>query len=731
MRAVRGNSPDLRVSRIHYGRILLRASLLAGIWAVAGCGRDDEDAARVLPEEISGDVFEVPRENRIGGLPGEVYRSQADSAINWQPWTEETLKLARDSNRLVLAVIALPQQPSFFQTFRELENDSDVVDRINRAYVPVLIDGDAAREIGILTADLCAEIGSGLQLPLMVWMTPDANPVAWIPLPSSRESAIAELFSQSHVMVGRMWTDDPSYVSKNSGMDQRNRRSRMLERIETREISVEPGNDATRALRQLTSLYDPVSRTFDEAGGLFPCGALDLLALGARTEGLPEDLREKSRITAGYLLDDLLESPMFDPLDGGAFSSRRGNTWALPGFYRDCATQARIVNSLLDSFEVTGDKRGLDRAMDILNFIERKYAAGNGLFALGAEDAGGTGHWLWREDDIRPILTGEELELWMEATGMESMGNLPSEVDPLREHFRANSIAFVKTPEEIAENKSTDPAAARELYESARRKLLKVRDERMEHGSIRGEANAAATFRVVSAYATAYGTTGNVDFREKAVSTLEKAKSHFSRGPRLLLYGDDSVESLVTGRAFLYGLALQATLDVAAITLDETWLLWADDLATTTAELFGRENHISECPADADLIGLPISDPAMLFDESTAGLLGMAAARLSALGRPFLEVLETQAVKLPMAALQSPILHTDVIQAAIIREYGTTFIYGDGISAESEATLSRKPLKGVNRGPEGWNHPVHINVEPTEILRIRPGEDPVPVEELE
>ncbi len=701
-----------------------------GIWVLAGCG-GEETRIEEIPGKFSGDVSAGAQENRLGGLPGEIYRSQKDSAIYWQPWTAESLKLAKDSNRLVLAVVALPQQSSFYRIFRELEKNPEVVDQINNFYVPVLIDGDAAHEIGILSAILCAEIGIGPQLPLMIWMTPDANPVAWAPLTSSQKNASTALFSQSHVMVGRIWTDDPSYVFKNSSRDQKNRRRRMLERMDNREISVDRGNDATRALRQLTSLYDPASRTFDEAGGLFPSGALDLFALGARMEAIPDSLREKCRMVAGYLLDDLISSPMFDPLDGGVFSSRRGKSWALPGFYRDSATQASIVNSLLDCFEVTGDKRALERAMSVLDFIERKYAAGNGLFTLGADSTGSTDRWLWREDEIKTILTGEEMELWMQATGMKSMGNLPSEVDPLSKYFRANSIASVKSPEEIAEGKGGDTAKARELYESARRKLLKVRDERMDQGKAGARANAVATFRVISAYASAYRITGDNDFREKAVSTLEKAKAVFSNGPELRLYEDSDPDSIFAGRAFLYSLALQASLDVAAITLDEAWLMWADDLATTTAEHFGAAEYIAECPPDVDLVGLPISDLRMLFAESTTGLLGMSGARLAALGRPFLEVLETHAVKLPMASIHRPLVHTDLLQAALIREFGITYIYGAEISAESKAALSRKPLKGVNRGPEGRNHTIRIDVGPTEILLIGPDNKPVSVKELD
>jgi len=729
MNPVHGSWFHLTVSRKQQTRVLSGIFLVAGICLFAGCGPDGPEESS-LPESISGDTAPGPETNRLEGLPGEIYRSQTASRLNWQPWTKESIQLAEDSNRLILAVIALPQQPSFYDVLAELEADTSAVEQINATYVPVLIDGDAAREVGILTADLCAEIGSGLQLPLMVWLTPDVNPVAWIPLPSAQAGAITDLFTQSHSMVGRMWKEDPDYVSRNSRMDQKNRRSRMAERRDDRELSVDPAEDALRSLRQLTSLYDPVSRTFDEAGGLFPSGALDLFCLGAMMEGIPGELREKSRMVAGYLLDDLITSPMFDPLDGGAFSSRRGSTWALPGFYRDCATQARIVASLLQAYSVTGDARALDRALGVLGFIESEYSTPEGLYSLGTGRGGDTGKWLWTVDEVGAILSEEELSLWVEATGMESKGNLPSEVDPLREHFRANSIASVKFPEELAEARGTDPGVTKELLESARSKLLKVRDERMDQGTVLAEANAAATFRVVSAYAAIFSVTGDAAYLEKAVSTLEKAKTHFSNGPELVLYKGNADPSLIAGRAFLYGLALQAYLDVAATTLDESWLMSADDLATTAAELFAHGEYVKECPPDADLIGLPVSDVAMLFDESTAGLLGMAGARLAALGRPFLNTLEKNVESFPMDAVQSPILHTDVVQAAIVRAYAITYIYGPEIPAASRLALARMPLKGVNRGPEGRNPQLTVPLAADGILRIGPDNLPSPVEDL-
>ncbi len=686
-----------------------------------GSGRDG------FTEEVTAvDSAPDPLSNRLEGLPGEIYSSQTDSLIHWQPWTKETLELAKDSGRLVLALVALPQQPSYREIIRKMERNQSTVREINDFYVPVLVDGDAVREFGILTVELCAEIGSVLQLPLMVWLTPDGNPVAWIPLPSGQTASVSELFSQSHQMVGRMWNEDPGYVSQNSMMDQENRKKRIEGRRTDRELSISRETDSLRALRQLTSLYDPLSRTFDEAGGLFPCGALDLLSAGARMEGIPADLKEKCRMVLGFLLDDLLVSPMFDPLDGGVFSSSSGSTWELPGFNRNCSMQAKAAVSLFDAYEATGDTRALDRALGILEFIENEYATPEGLYGLGTGTAEVTEKWLWRVEDLEEILTPEELAVWTVATGIKEMGNLPSEVDPLREFFRANSISFRKSPAELALafNESVENVNA--LLDSAGRKLLKVRSERMKYPAIALEANAAATFRVVSAFASAYRITGDKGYLEKAVNTLQKAKDRFSYGPRLRLYGSDAPENLVTGRAFLYALALQSALDVAAVSLDETWLMWSDDLGTTAAELFAAKGYLREYPADTDPMNLPISDLVMVFDESTAGLLSMSESRMASLGRPLLPQLAKKAAVLPMSAINTPIMHTDVIQGALMKEYGVTYVYGAEVSDESRKLMTRRPLKGVNRRAAGQDS----GVESDAILKIQAGRKAVLVTDL-
>lgn len=652
------------------------------------------------PTVVSAPAVTIAEEllsNGLGPLPGAVYRSQAKSPIKWQPWTKETMERAKEAKRLVFAVVAMPQQPGFQSVLSSLASDSTLVTAINTTYVPVLIDGDAAREIGLLTADLCAEIKRGLQLPLFIWMTPEGNPVAWIPVATSSSTDVAELFNQSHSMVSRMWQDDSEYVRKNSGLDNENRRGRVGQRKNTKVMSEQPGEDVLRSLRQLASLYDPFSRSFDEAGGLFPAGAIDLLATAAVHPGLPAETRTRCLETTRELLNDLLPSAMFDPLEGGVFSSRRGNSWALPAFTRDCLSQARTAVSLIHAYRATGDEHALEKALAAISFAEKSYLTAEGLFSVGMEQESESAAWLWSVEDIERELSPEDAAWWIKVSGMKGLGNLPSEVDPRREYFRSNSLAIGKTPEEIAAELSLPVETFVPRYDMVRKTLLKARNTRLGPTPRDESSHAGATFRMVSAYAAAFGVTGDEKFREKAVSLLEKARIAFSDGPKLRLFSKDAPNSIGEGRAFLYALALQAAIDISVITSDEKWIDWSENLATTAAELFTDGEYLKECPDDAKIIDLPITDLVMLFDDSTAGLISFAECRLAERERPLVASFSALATPLPNYSVERPILHTDLLQATLARNFKVTLLTGSALPAELKLAAERLPMRMFQR----------------------------------
>ncbi|MGJ8633454.1 MAG: DUF255 domain-containing protein [Luteolibacter sp.] len=659
--------------------------------ALAGC---EEKEAKVVGKD-HGVFSELPESDGLEGLPGETYELYGKSKIKWEPWTKASLALAEETDRLVIAFVLWPNHPSCGAVMNMLEGNAEVVAGINSSYVPILIDGNTCREMALLSARLCSEVKAPFQFPMVVWMTSKGNPVAWIPLTETNSSKPGEVFLHSHLMVSKMWNEAKDYVMENSSIDHVNRKKRIEKSFKKWILSKDPAKDSARALRQIISLYDPYSHTLDGIGGLFPTAALDLLALGARTEGLPEDLRESSRETLGMMVEDLLNSAMFDPLDGGVFSSRQGVSFVLPGFYRDCETQARVVVSLLDAYEVTGNELALKRAMEVLSYITETYKADDGLFALASFPLIRMEDWLWTMQDLEASLNEEELNVWVTTTGAREMGNLPFEVDPSRKFFRKNSLAKVLDIAAVAEETGMSEGEVESLFESGREKLLKVREARLGSSVLAKDAHAGATFRMVSAYASVFRITGDTAFREMANEVLTKARDHFAEGSKLNTYQSDAPKNLVKARAFVYGLAMQAALDVAAISGEDRWRIWAVNLATTVSEVFHRDGIILECMPEVNLIDLTIADREMIFEESTLGLLVIAKARLKQLGHDIPENFVGKSAGLPARAVYFPMFHTDLIQASLIAEYGVVLTYGKDVSPEMREAILRSPLKGV------------------------------------
>ena len=677
---------------------ILLGSTLCGLALVSSSCRKGGDAA-VVETGPAPVIAPELMTNGLAGLPGAVYQNQAASKIRWQPWTKESMTRAKDARRLVFCVIAMPQQPGFQKVLAALEADASSVDAIHEHYVPVLVDGDAQREMGILTADLCAEIKRPLQLPLFVWMTHEGNPVAWIPAPSGNATGIVELFNQSHTMVSQMWLDVSDYVLKNSALDNANRRARLEQRKTNKVMSEQPAVDVVRSLRQLASLYDPYSRSFDEAGGLFPSSALELLASASIRPGLPPDVRNRCLETTRELLTDLLPSAMFDPLDGGVFSSRRGGSWALPSFVRDCPGQARVAVSLMEAYRATGDQRTLSKALDLISFSEKSYQTPEGLFSVGLTPETPTEAWLWSVEDIEKALGPEDSAWWIKATQMKGLGNLPSEVDPRRDFFRGNTLGLAQSVAEIAVQAGQPLETFAPRFEAARAKLLAVRNARLGKVTRDETSHAGASFRMVSAYASAFGATGDEAYREKAVDLLKRSRDAFSTGPNLRIFSKEAPDSIVAGRAFLYALALQAVLDVAAITSDDQWLVWSEDLATTAAEMFTGNGFLKEVPDDAKLIDLPVTDLVMLFDDSTAGLVSSAESRLAELGRPLVMNFSELATPMPTYAMDRPILHTDLLMATLVRHFKVTVAIGKDTPPALKAAIERLSLRSIQRRP--------------------------------
>ncbi len=673
-----------------------RAGLLAALVFAPACRKRTEAAGGAAGEvPVIASALEV---NAMRDAPQGLLASRAGSPVHWQHWEPAVLRRAGEARRLVFALIGSAQYPGCVETLDAIDRDPALVARLNGDFVPVLADTELCREAALAAGMLSQDLRQPVSFPFILVLSPEANEVTFRPVAYVPGRNLRELFEGATDLISRMWEYDPAYVTKDSRA-QHEQRVKRLPRPDPAPASPEERDELlSRTGRKLANLYDEELNTVFGTGGLLPLGMLQCLASTSLDPKTPPDTAARAREAAAAFSTSVLQSAMVDPLDGGLYSNRRGNSWELPLIQRTCMTQARAARALVMLHGAIGDPRALEVALGAVRFAEEQFGAQNGLFATQRQPAAvRAADWLWTKEQVEAALSPEEAELWIELCDIKGMGNLSFEADPNREFFRLNSLGFRSGP-------ARGDAATAALLESGRKKLLKARQDRMPDRAAPSAASAAPSFRMVSAYAALFTATGDPVWREKALSLAELARRTFSDGPLLLEQSSGGPDAVRDARAFTYALAIQAALDLAEITLDERWRLWAGDLSSTVSELFvdPAESRLREVRAISTPLTLPLEDRLMLFDDSTAGLMRMNLARLAALGQPPPPSLLPWLSSLPEIE-KFPVVLTDSILAASFSRSRVIVELPADASAEWREAACRLPLDRVARrfGKEG------------------------------
>lgn len=636
--------------------------LLALMTTLSSCREDKAAAGKAAgPPPVIAPEMQV---NQMATGPQGLLEARKHSPVRWQHWEPAMLKHAADARRLVVVLIGSAQYPGCVEALDAIDRDPELVSRLNSEFVPVLADVEGARECGIAADLLRAEIRLPISFPFLLVLSPEGNEVTWRPIAYAPGNDFREIFDGATDLVARMWAEDPDYNLRNSRTDHENRLKRILP---PDPVADSAARDAflIQTTRQLISQYDPDIGILSGTGGLFPLGSLQCLASSSIDPAIPADVAGRCREAVATFGKHVLHSAMVDPLDGGVFSSRRANSWDLPMPQRTCMTQARAARALVSLHASTGEAHALEVARGAVKFAEEQFATPDGLFSNQRQAVPTTVRdWLWTREQIDAALTPPEAALWKASCGVQDLGNLAMEADPMREFFRMNSLGIRVPLTEAAAKAKLDAAQAAELFESGRKKLLAARLTRLPQPAAAAAGAASPSFRMVSAYAALFTATGESAWRDKALALAKRARETFAKDHLLIEQGPPVPAAVADARAFTYALAIQAALDLAEVTLDDTWRLWAGDLATVVAEQFsdGTGRLLEARPASTPL-KLPVTDRTMLFDDSTAGLMRMNAARLEALGQSPPPEMAKLARSLPPVGIQ-PVVVTDSILAA-------------------------------------------------------------------
>ena len=407
------------------------------------------------------DISRTP--NHLKGQSSPYLLQHLYNPVDWHPWGEKALSLARRENKPLLVSIGYSACHWCHVMERESFEDKEVARLMNQNFICVKVDREERPDVDHLYMNAVQMITGQGGWPLNCFALPDGKPF-WGGTYFPREQwkniliRVAELFQNHRTEV----EDQADQVTKGIA-----------------DSSFIRVNDAKAAFGR------------DEVKGMFEnlMGYMDREKGG--TKGAPkfplpnnyEFLLHYHHLTGdGPALEQVLLTlrkmamgGIYDQLGGGFARYATDTEWKVPHFEKMLYDNAQLISLFANAFKVVPDPLFRQVVVETIGFVNRELTSPGGLFfsALDADSDGEEGKfYVWTEAEFDQILKED-------AGLVKQYFNLGGKA--LWEEGK-NILLREETDEAFAERQDIDAGELKERLESAKALLLEFRSRRSRPG---------------------------------------------------------------------------------------------------------------------------------------------------------------------------------------------------------------------------------------------------------
>ncbi|WP_336002892.1 thioredoxin domain-containing protein [Halorientalis halophila] len=648
--------------------------------------------------------------NRLDAEESPYLRQHADNPVNWQPWDEAALDAARERDDPIFLSIGYSACHWCHVMEEESFEDPEIARRLNDDFVPIKVDREERPDLDSIYQSICQMTQGTGGWPLSVFLTPEGDPffvgTYFPPEPKRGMPGFGDLLSD----IRESWETD------REGIAERAEKWANAIRGELEETP-EPADDAPAGTLE-PAAQAAVRGADREHGGWgrgqkFPqAGRVHVLLRAHDRTG-----RDPFREVATEALDAMIGGGLYDHVGGGFHRYCTDRDWTVPHFEKMLYDNAEIPRALLAGYQVTGDDRYRERALDALEFVSRELQHDDGGFfsTLDAQSEGESGDqeegafYVWTPDEVREAVDGLEFASLDAAVDAETAADLFCDRYGVTQpgNFEGRTVlTIVASVADLADAYDLDADAVESVLDRATEAVF---DARAERPRPRRDEKVLAGWNglTLSAYAEA-GLVAGPQAAEPAVEALDFCREHLwdaeeRRLSRRYKDGDVSVDGYLEDYAFL----ARGAFDLFQVTGDVDHLAFALDLARAIEENFwdADEGTLYFTPADGESL---VARPQELTDQSTPSSAGVAAELLLALDHfvpreGFAEIAERALATHASEIESGPLRHTSLVLAADAYENG-----------HSELTVAADSL------PDDWRAVIGAAYLPGRVLAHRP-----------
>jgi uncharacterized protein YyaL (SSP411 family) len=395
----------------------------------------------------------------------------ADNPVEWHPWNDAALELARSVDKPILLSIGYSACHWCHVMAHESFEDGDTAKLMNALFVNIKVDREERPDLDRIY-QLAQQLYTGRAggWPLTMFLTPDDHiPIFAGTYFPKRANYGMPAFSDVLVRVEAYYRTQRDEITRNG----RSLEAAFREIAGETQAAVAEFTYAPRALARLR-----LGETFDARHGGFgdapkfphPTNLDFLLSMWAESRAAgTEDTG--ARDIATFTLTRMAQSGLFDHVGGGLFRYCVDREWTIPHFEKMLYDNAALLATYSDAYAATGEPLYAEVAGATADWLLRDMHDARGGFysTLDADSAGHEGQfYVWTPAEVEALLDADEAAVAKRRFGLDGPPNFEGKAWHLRV---------------VADGGGADDTARdAKLWRRARAKLLDARGQRVWPG---------------------------------------------------------------------------------------------------------------------------------------------------------------------------------------------------------------------------------------------------------
>lgn len=501
--------------------------------------------------------------NRLIDETSPYLLSHARQPVDWHPWGEEALRLARELDRPVFLSVGYAACHWCHVMARESFEDPAVAAFLNGHFVCVKVDREERPDLDHVYMQAVIAMNGHGGWPMTVFLRPDGRPFfGGTYFPPAPRGGLPGFLSLAEG-VDEAWRTRRDFIDEVCG--------HLLGSLqEANRLQAPPGalDDGLfpAAVAALRARYDERDGGFGDAPRFPPAMILDFLLAELVRSG---DSAAREMVVG--TLDGMARGGMHDLLGGGFCRYATDRAWRVPHFEKMLTDNALLARVYLRAWRVTGEVRFRAVAEATLDFLRRELEHPEGGFyaSLDADAPDGEGrYYTWEAAEVERVL-GDDAGLFCAAHGVTAEGNWEG----------VNILSAAVPVGELASTFGLSPDELEARLRDARRRLLEARDRRARPG-LDHKRLAGANGLALAALAEAGSALDRPELLEAALRCAWFVRDRLRRSDGRL-WRTCSPDGLARHAGVLedYAYLADGLLALHQATLEPEWSKWARELA--------------------------------------------------------------------------------------------------------------------------------------------------------